>query len=471
MFDRPLRKVIMGEGLRAPARCGSPAATKKAFRRAGKPAYPPAAGIWALVAVLGVFLALGTGCSTSREAWGPTDTQTEEFFSKVRPASGNTSRLLRNAHYYQLMGRPQLALTELEEAHQLDPHNLKIVNALARGYEELGQFPRAQKLYQEALARQGNAALNNNLCFSYYLASRWEQAESCYREALARDPGNQAARNNLGLLYCRLGRSAEARRLWQEAEGAAAAQQKTNLVLASLGMSAPGASTPSQPPPPPQQPVAQAPGKTPSPGPAAAVPRASQPGARLAKRAETPARSTGTAPAAPPRPAAAALVPRVVKPPPVTAAPKPRPETGEKTAALKPGTVATAAPAKPKLTIPQPPQAREKPLTAEELVGAAIEVRNGTWTPNLAHQTRAALSQEGFRVTMIGNHLDFGAERTLIYYRPGAERVAKSLSRTFFPTSTLAPSQKLHDGVDVKIILGYDLLKRHDLMVQLTKGE
>jgi len=463
MFDRPLRKVIMGGGLRAPARCGSPAATEKAFQRG--------AGICALVAVLGIFLVLGTGCSTSRESWAPTDSQTEEFFSKVRPASGDTSRLLQNAHYYQLMGRPQLALKELEEAHQLDPDNLKIVNTLAHSYEELGQFPRAQKLYQEAMARQGNAALNNNLCFSYYLAGRWEQAEACYREALARDPGNQAARNNLGLLYCRLGRSAEARRLWQEAEGAAAARQKTDLVLASLGMSAPGASAPLQPPASPQQPMAQAPVKTPSPGPAAAGPRASQPGARLAQRAETPARSTGTATPAPPRPVAAAPVPRVVKPQPVTAAPKPRPETGEKTAAVKPGTVGTAAPAKPKLAIPQPSHAQGKPLTAEELVGAAIEVRNGTWTRNLAHQTRAALSQEGFRVTMIGNHIDFGAERTLIYYRPGAERVANSLSRTFFPTSTLAPSPKLRDGVDVKIILGYDLLKRQDLMVQLTKGE
>ena len=82
-------------------------------------------------------------------------------------------------------------------------------------------------------------------------------------------------------------------------------------------------------------------------------------------------------------------------------------------------------------------------LTTAELVDTAIEVRNGTWTKNLAHQTRSLLSQEGFSVAIIGNHVDFGAEKTIIYYRPGAERVAQAVARTVFPGAALEPSRSL----------------------------
>ena len=168
----------------------------------------------ALLALVVLGSVLAGGCSTPGSSRGQISPEA------IRPASGDTARLLRNAHYFNLMGRPDLALKELEEAYQLDPQNLKLIEALARNYEELGEFERAQKLYQEALNRQGShPALENNLCFSYYRAGRWEEAEACFRRALARNPQNSVARNNLGLLYCRIGKLEEARRLWREAEG------------------------------------------------------------------------------------------------------------------------------------------------------------------------------------------------------------------------------------------------------------
>ena len=134
------------------------------------------------------------------------------------------------------MGRPDAALKELEEAHRADPNNLKIADALAQNYQELGHFQRAQEIYQEVLTRHGsNRALHNNLCFSFYLQGNLTKAESCFKEALERDPGNQAARNNLGLLLCRQGKMAEAQRLWQEAEGVAGGQTRMNQALAFLG--------------------------------------------------------------------------------------------------------------------------------------------------------------------------------------------------------------------------------------------
>lgn len=503
MFGRRLQKARGGEGIAAKARSGRAVASEKSYHEQSRqPAGPSLSLALTLLAVLGAFLAMGIGCTTSRETRGLTDGQTEDFFSKIRPNSGDTSRLMQNALYYRLMARPQLALKELEEAHALDPDNLKIVNTLANCYEELGDFPRAQKLYQEALSRHGdNAALHNNLCFSYYLAGRWEQAEACFKEALARDPGNQAARNNLGLLYCRLGKPQEARRLWQEAEGEAAAEQKVNLVLAALGVSAPaayaqapGARQPGAPvrPPtearpaapgtkaqapgspaespakprevaaapaaaPPSKPAAEIPAKTHQPSPGAAVQAPAPPAAPLAKPMEIAAK-----PAAPP-PAATA--------PATAAAPKPGSATVKNNKGLAPEVSKPAGEAKATSPAGNLPQAGPKYLTSAELVETAIEVRNGTWTHNLAHHTRTALSAKGFNVTIIGNHIDFGAERTLVYYRPGAERVARFLAKDFFPTSLIEESQKLRGGVDVKIILGYDLTKSPELMARLGEGE
>jgi len=108
------------------------------------------------------------------------------------------------------------------------------------------------------------------------------------------------------------------------------------------------------------------------------------------------------------------------------------------------------------------------PLTAAELTGTAIEVRNGTWTKDLARQTRSLLTQEGFTVAKIGNHVDFGAAKTMVYYRPEAEKVARAVSRVVFPGAGLEPSMGLKKGTDIKILLGADLPQRPQLMARLV---
>ena len=78
------------------------------------------------------------------------------------------------------------------------------------------------------------------------------------------------------------------------------------------------------------------------------------------------------------------------------------------------------------------------------------------------------MSQEGFNVTEIGNHIDFGAESTVIYYRPGAERVAQGLNWEIFPKAKIAASSKLKAGVAIKILLGRDLLEQPLTMARLA---
>ncbi len=369
-------------------------------------------------------------------------------FPNARQSPTEVARLLRNAHYYKLMGRPELALKELELAHQQDPDNLQIVNTLAQNYEALGQFDTARKLYREALTRQPHPALANNLCFTYYLEGRYQEAETCYRQTLARDPSNEAARNNLGLLYCRLGRQDEARQLWQEAEGNAAAAYKTRQALAALGLSDGAVYARTHAPAPPVK-------ETSPPTPIAAVPTPPA----TANRLHTPAEPLA------PQKVAMQLAPR-------PAPEKPVPDD------VKPLKVARPQPAPPKASpAPAPvlaPQAhtrpRPAPLTCAELVETAIEVRNGTRTHNLAHRTRSRLDQEGFSVAKIGNHIDFGAEKTIIYYRPEGQRVAQDLGRTLFPKAELEPNMKLNKNIAVKILLGADLLEHPQVMARLAAG-
>jgi tetratricopeptide (TPR) repeat protein len=504
-------------------------------------------------------LSLGVvGCSALFSLFGWQGAGSGEIAANVRLSPEEINRLTRNVYYYKLMGQPELGLKELEQVHQQNPDNLKIINILAQNYEELGKFATARQLYEEALARHGpQPVLANNLCFTYYLEGRWQEAETCFRKTLAQDPQNIAARNNLGLLYCRLGRQEEARRLWREVQSQAAADHMVSQALATLGRSggavyaqrpaaAPAATRETaaprpvkvQPPVEPVTPQASgnlarqpaAPAKVKAPAPAAAPkesaaqvvqkPAAPSPvAAKPRQEAEKPAavpekaeavgqvRPEGTAythkpaaapaatqvtaapkpepifaglpapapakvkapaPAAAPKESAAQVVQKPAAPSPVAA--KPRQEA-EKPAAL----LEKAAAAKAAAVAPEPApvvtaarQTGPNYLTCAELVGTAIEVRNGTWTHYLAHMTRASLWQEGYTVAKIGNHIDFGVTKTIIYYRPGVERVARELHRTFFPKAKLTQSTKLKHGMDIKILLGADLQKQPQVMARLV---
>ena len=391
------------------------------------------------VITLGITWSLGlVGCGPVPSS-SYTDATPGAVLPNARQSSQEVSRLLRNAHYYKLMGRPELALKELEQAHRQNPDNLKLINILAQNYEELGQFETARKLYQEALTRNGpNPALTNNLCFTYYLEGRYQEAETCFRQTLALDPNNEAARNNLGLLYCRLGRQDEARRLWQEVEGSAAAEYKTRQALASLGMA---------------DRAVYAQRTAPAPAAVAAV-------------SPLPASTPGTLPSP-----AATLAPQKVA---MQVAPQPVPEQPAPDL-IKPGPEALPKPA-PEQAPPAPaPRATSRSLppylTCAELVDTAIEVRNGTPAPHLAREVRSLLSREAFTVVKIGNHVDFGAEKTVIYYRPETQRVAQTLQTDIFPMASLEQSDQFRGKVDIKVLLGHDLLENQDLMARLGDGE
>jgi len=86
---------------------------------------------------LGTLLGLGIGCGLQdpRLGRGP------DLSGGFQWAAADTSRLLRNAHYFKQIGQPELGAKELEEAYRLDPGNLEVADALAQYCDELGMTP------------------------------------------------------------------------------------------------------------------------------------------------------------------------------------------------------------------------------------------------------------------------------------------------------------------------------------------
>jgi hypothetical protein len=466
------------------------------------------AAIWG-IGVLVAMVLWGAGCGRTSSEHGQFPPNAEGLnLAGLRPPAGDSTRLLRNSHYLKLMGRPEMALRELEAAYQQDPGNIRVLNALALACDEMGEFTRAQKLYQEALALDvSNQALNNNLCFSYYLAGQWDKAEACFRQALTRNPQNIMARNNLGLLLCRRGRTEEARRLWQETESHIVAQKKMQQVMVALGgeetshyaqlpQATPVAAAPQPAKPTPPAPVAQdatparvALPSAPAPKPQipAALPAKAREPVKLAANPspavqpdkETSSPVTAAKPAPPRGPAPAvktqsepAAPKPVVKPVPAVVEKKPAPQA--KAAAP---TKAQSPPAPPKQAAdndkkPAPattPPTPSKPgkikvsaatppvrLTAEQMEKSSIAIANASGGSNLGRQTWRVLTEEGFKVVSTFNHREFRAEDTVIYYRPGSEGMAKALNAKFFPKSRLEIGDNFARGADIKILLGKD---------------
>jgi hypothetical protein len=93
---------------------------------------------WALaclaVVAFGITCFLGVvGCGPVQSS-GYLEVTPGNTFPGVRQSPQELARVLRNAQYYKLLGRPELALKELEQAHRQNPDNLKIANVLAQTY-------------------------------------------------------------------------------------------------------------------------------------------------------------------------------------------------------------------------------------------------------------------------------------------------------------------------------------------------
>jgi Tfp pilus assembly protein PilF len=388
-----------------------------------------------------VLLALLPACK-------PQGSSPSKFSQQIRPAT-NTDRLVQNAAYLKKVGRVELAVKELEEAHLQEPENLELLDILIQCYEELGHFDRAQELYEEALSRAGHhPALENNRCYSLYLQGRLGQAESCFRKVLARQPENQTARNNLGLVLVRQGRETEALVMWREALSDAEARQRLGMAMAALGKEVPPSLAVLVPPSTEQQAAA-------ADNSAASSLSDEQRQSQLQARA-TPssplasgANTVSNTPGSPDLPSSSPADQSMAK-----SVPAPPGKTGASSHAQKEESAAPAAISKGKRNT----GTKSPKLTALELHGTQIELKNGNGIHDRARELRSLLFLEGFTVVGIGNHIDFGLEETIISYRPEAKRVAQVLAQKYFPGAKLKEGGNVSQVADIRVSLGRDRL-------------
>lgn len=109
-------------------------------------------------------------------------------------------------------GRRQDALESLERARELDPEDGGIHYNQGLVWMDLGRPEEAQKAFTSALehgADEGDVWLMRGVARAQL--QHYEEAEADLREALTRMPEDCRVRANLGLLYRRTGREAEAR--------------------------------------------------------------------------------------------------------------------------------------------------------------------------------------------------------------------------------------------------------------------
>jgi Flp pilus assembly protein TadD len=118
------------------------------------------------------------------------------------------------------------------EALKEDPSRGDACARLAVLYDRQGKCAEAAEFHRRAHDLGGDsAALYVNQGYSFYLQGRWADAEASLRQAIALDPANPRAHNNLGLALAHAGQADEALAEFRRA-GCTEAEAQSNLAFA-----------------------------------------------------------------------------------------------------------------------------------------------------------------------------------------------------------------------------------------------
>lgn len=111
------------------------------------------------------------------------------------------------ARVWRDWGFPHLALGDAYRAVFHAPASAGAHNTLGTVFQALGRQVEARRAYEQAIRLEPRAAYAlSNLCYLSFLQGQFDRAAEVCRSALAVDPSNRAARNNLGLAHAAAGR-------------------------------------------------------------------------------------------------------------------------------------------------------------------------------------------------------------------------------------------------------------------------
>ncbi|HMF28318.1 MAG TPA: tetratricopeptide repeat protein, partial [Candidatus Cybelea sp.] len=114
-------------------------------------------------------------------------------------------------------GRYREAIAALTKTTELQPTFSNAFQMLGTTYHMLGDLPQAIGNYEHAARLGPNAGAYANLAMAYYSAGHYDQARDSYLDAIKKDERKASLRRDLGDVYTRLGRDAEARAMYEKA--------------------------------------------------------------------------------------------------------------------------------------------------------------------------------------------------------------------------------------------------------------
>lgn len=416
----------------------------------------------------------------------------------------------RLGRYHQERGDLDLALTGYTYAIARDPAAPEPRIAAAIIHARQGRLAQARAMLLAVCTEYPELVQpRNNLGYVYYLQGEYAAAAAAFRQALALEPANERARNNLALAE---GASAQpvaaipprpaplappatgtvagtppapaaapvaAPAPAEQANGMRLVRLSPNMYELRLADRAPAPHVAATPVPAPAaelvpvaaprvKPVEQ-PVNAVKPAVAAAMVKPSTPAAaaRPARMAAAPgAVRTATAPAAakPVAPAAAAkptagvaaakspAVVATAKPTAPTAAAKPVPAA----VAAKPTASAVAAKPAASAAAAKPAAApASAPATVVQKSASRVEIANANGVPGMARRYKEVLGQRGIAVSRLTNAKPFGRAGSSIEFVPGFERQARELQAALGGKPSLQKAAA-RAGSDLRLVLGKD---------------
>ena len=332
-------------------------------------------------------------------------------------ANDRATGYYRLGRYHQDRGDLELALTAYTYAIARDPAAAEPRIAAAILHARQGRLPQARAMLLAVCAEYPELVQpRNNLGYVYYLQGEYGAAAAAFRQALALEPANERALNNLAL-----------------AEGASA--QPVAAVP-------PRPATPAQP----AGAVALTPPVPATATAAAAVPAQQSNGLQLVRLAPNKYELR---------------MPERMQPLPLAAVRTPAPAAAVKTAVALVATPvagiknAAPLPAAPAAGVKTPVPLAAKPVAAVKQSASRLEIANGNGVEGMARRYKEVLGKRGIAVSRLTNARPFGRARSSIEFVPGFERQARELQAALGgkPPLQQAPAK---EASHVRLVLGKD---------------
>jgi Tfp pilus assembly protein PilF len=317
--------------------------------------------------------------------------------------------------YHQARGNKAEARTAYLQSIGLDRRQIEARNALAVLNSEDGKLGEAQAMLEQLTRDYPRMAyLHNNLAYVHLLRGEPDAAIPALEKALALEPGNARALNNLGMVQAAL---------LEKRDRLTAALGRANVIVEKTG-------------------------------------GAPETAARPAEEAAAAAL------------AAARQATSLVKPPPAPAVPGPAmpevlsPSSRMEVVQVLPNVIELRQrqPAQPVAAGRREEETKKavvvegKPLAATPPQPRAFrfDVANGNGVPGMALKMRDALARRGIHAARVTNKRPFNTQSTEIEYLAGFEKEAERVRAAMASPVTMKPVAVIAGTQDVRLVLGRD---------------